>query len=240
MFLHVNHITKAYRGKQVLGDVSFSLREHSTLSILGKSGCGKSTLLKIIAGLELQDSGTIMLLQQNISILKPQDRNIVYLFQEALLFPNMNVFENIAFGLRIRKYNNADIKDRVYSLVESLQLTDHLQKMPGELSGGQKQRVAFGRALIINPPLILLDEPFSSLDVETRTHMQQLYKDIARQFSITALFVTHDLKEALLMGDTISYMENGCLQVFDTREEFINSNKSEVKNEIAFWNTLKS
>lgn len=240
MFLQIDHITKAYEGKQVLRDVTFSIKEHKTLSILGKSGCGKSTLLKIIAGLELQETGTITLLEKNISILRPEERNIVYLFQEALLFPNMNVFENIAFGLRIRKFSQADIKTRVYSLVDSLQLTEHLQKMPGQLSGGQKQRVAFGRALIINPPLILLDEPFSSLDVETRTSMQQLYKDISRQFNITALFVTHDLKEALLMGDTISYMENGSLQVFDTREDFINSDRSEVKKEIAFWNTLKS
>lgn len=240
MFLRVNSVAKAYQGKQVLKDISCVLREHTTLSILGKSGCGKSTLLKILAGLELQDTGQITLLEKDISILQPEARNIVYLFQETLLFPNMNVFENIAFGLRIRKVGQAEIKDRVHAMVKSLQLTEHLQKMPGQLSGGQKQRVAFGRALVINPPLILLDEPFSSLDVETRGNMQQLYKSISQQFNITALFVTHDLKEALLMGNSIAYMENGSLEVFDSREDFINSDRSGVKKEIAFWNTLKS
>lgn len=240
MFLEVDHIAKAYQGKTILKDIGIALQEHTTLSILGKSGCGKSTLLKIIAGLEQPDSGTIRLSGIDITDVRPEQRNIVYLFQEALLFPNMNVFENIAFGLRIRKFSAAEIKQKVSALVESLQLTDHLQKMPHELSGGQKQRVAFGRALIINPPLILLDEPFSSLDVETRSTMQQLYKTIAQAFHITALFVTHDLKEALLMGNQFSYMDLGSLQVFENREAFINSDLSDVKKEIAFWNTLKS
>jgi ABC-type sugar transport system ATPase subunit len=238
MFLEVQQIAKSYESKQVLKDISFSLPSHTTLSILGKSGCGKSTLLKIIAGIEKHDSGAILLNQADISNAKPNERNIVYLFQEPLLFPHLNVFENVAFGLKIRKQPQQEIRSKVNELLASLELEEHAHKMPGQLSGGQKQRVAFGRALIINPPLMLLDEPFSSLDVEIRSNMQELYKTIARKFQITALFVTHDLKEALLMGDHISYMEAGRLQVFDSKGDFVNDDRTGVKNEISFWNNL--
>jgi ABC-type Fe3+/spermidine/putrescine transport system ATPase subunit len=239
MFLEVNNISKRYGSKSILNDVSFVLPAHRTLSVLGKSGCGKSTLLKIISGIELQDEGLIILQGKNISLLNPNKRNIVYLFQEALLFPHLNVYENVAFGLRIRKEKPAQIASKVDAMLQSLELTEHVLKMPHQLSGGQKQRVAFGRALIINPPLILLDEPFSSLDVEIRSSMQQLYKTIAKQFDINALFVTHDLKEALLMGDLISYMEGGKLEIYESKQQFINDPRTGVLNEITFWNELR-
>ncbi len=238
MFLEIRDISKKYNKKIVLDKVSFSLPAHTTMSILGKSGCGKSTLLKIIAGIEVPENGDIVLTGNNINNIQPNERNIVYLFQEALLFPNLNVFENLAFGLRIRKFSDGQIKSKVAALLQRLELSAHSMKMPEQLSGGQKQRVAFGRALIINPPLMLLDEPFSSLDVETRSNMQELYKSIAADFNITALFVTHDLKEALLMGDLIAYMDNGNLEVFQKKEDFINDGRTGVKNEINFWNTL--
>lgn len=238
MFLEIRDISKKYNKKIVLDKVSFSLPAHTTMSILGKSGCGKSTLLKIIAGIEVPENGDIVLTGNNINNIQPNERNIVYLFQEALLFPNLNVFENLAFGLRIRKFSDSQIKNKVAALLQRLELSAHSMKMPEQLSGGQKQRVAFGRALIINPPLMLLDEPFSSLDVETRSNMQELYKSIAADFNITALFVTHDLKEALLMGDLIAYMDNGNLEVFQKKEDFINDGRTGVKNEINFWNTL--
>ncbi len=238
MFLEVKNISKNYGVKQILNQITFTLPAHETLSILGKSGCGKSTLLKVVSGLEFQDDGIMQLQGKDISTLAPHLRNVVYLFQEALLFPHLNVFDNIAFGLRIRKETNAQIKQKVDEMLRRLELTGHVHKMPHQLSGGQKQRVAFGRALIINPPLILLDEPFSSLDVEIRASMQQLYKEIAKEFSITALFVTHDLKEALLMGDKISYMDNGKLEVYESKHDFINDVKTGVQNEIKFWNEL--
>lgn len=238
MFLELRHIAKKYSNKQVLQDVNCGLQAHHTLSILGKSGCGKSTLLKIIAGIEDAGSGSVILNGKDISSLASNQRNIVYLFQEPLLFPHLNVFENIAFGLRIRKLKAEEISCRVQEMLDSLGLTEHSKKMPHQISGGQKQRVAFGRALIINPPLILLDEPFSSLDVETRSQMQQLYKTIAAKFQITALFVTHDIKEALLMGDTIAYMEDGLLEIYANKKDFVNAAKTGVKNEIDFWNNL--
>ena len=222
----------------MLQNITFGLPAHGTMSVLGRSGCGKSTLLKIIAGIEPPDGGSVSLHQTDITRKNPNERNIVYLFQEPLLFPNLNVFENIAFGLRIRKVKEHELVEKVSEMGESLQVTDQLKKMPHQLSGGQKQRVAFGRALIINPPLILLDEPFSSLDVETRSTMQQLYKRIAKRYNITALFVTHDLKEALLMGDQVAYMENGILQIFTDKQTFINDPRTGVLNEVQFWNTL--
>lgn len=238
MFLEVQHLSKHYNNKQILQDLSFGLQAHGTMSILGKSGCGKSTLLKLVAGLEAPDAGQIILDGRNVSEIPAQQRNIVYLFQEPLLFPHLDVFENIAFGLRIRKLDKKAIDIQVNQTLQSLELEAHHKKMPHQLSGGQKQRVAFGRALIINPPLILLDEPFSSLDVEIRASMQELYKKIAKQFNITALFVTHDLKEALLMGDQIAYMEDGSLQVFNSHADFINDSRTGVQNEISFWNQL--
>lgn len=238
MFLEIKHIQKKYKDKQVLHDISFGLQAHQTLSILGKSGCGKSTLLKIIAGIEEQNHGEVILDEKIISNTKSNERNIVYLFQEPLLFPNLNVFENIAFGLRIRKMANDEVIQKVNEMLVNLELKEHAKKMPHQISGGQKQRVAFGRALIINPPLILLDEPFSSLDVETRANMQQLYKTIAIKFNITALFVTHDLKEALLMGNQIAYMDKGLLEIFETKQNFIDADKTGVKSEISFWNNL--
>ena len=238
MYLRVENISKNYGPVTVLKGVSLTLPVNNTISILGKSGCGKSTLLKIIAGLEKENTGNIFLNNIDISNIKPSERNIVYLFQEALLFPHLNVFENIAFGLRIRKVSKDVITEKVNLILQQLGLEKEALKMPDQISGGQKQRVAFGRALIINPPLLLLDEPFSSLDVETRATMQQLYKSIAATYNITALFVTHDLKESLIMGDKIAYMENGILTVYNNKKEFVDDLKTGVAGEINFWNAL--
>ena len=238
MYLNIENISKSYGSVNVLKNICLQVQANSTISILGKSGCGKSTLLKIIAGIEQEDAGQIILNEINITAKKPNARNIVYLFQEALLFPHLTVFENIAFGLRIRKEKNEVIKTKVQQLLHQLGIEAQANKMPEQISGGQKQRVAFGRALIINPPLLLLDEPFSNLDVETRSSMQNLYKSIAASYNITSLFVTHDLKESLIMGDKIAYMENGNLTVYNNRFDFKNDMKTGVKNEIDFWNTL--
>ncbi len=238
MFLEVDGIAKNFNEHSVLQEVSFSLQHHQTLSILGRSGCGKSTLLKIIAGLEQQDNGKIFLNRNDLSHIPAQERTIVYLFQEALLFPHLSVSANLGFGLRVRKFSKKETEQKVTETLAHLGLEEHAKKMPHQLSGGQKQRVAFGRALIINPPLILLDEPFSSLDVETREDMQQLYKKIAKEYDITALFVTHDLKEALIMGDRISYMEAGLLKVYNNKEEFIADERTGVQGEVGFWNKL--
>ncbi|SMG35411.1 ABC transporter [Marivirga sericea] len=238
MFLEIQYINKSFGKEQIVKDLNFSLAPHKTLSILGKSGCGKTSMLKIIGGLLKADSGNIILDGNDISELEAEKRNIVYLYQEDLLFPHLNVFENIAFGLRIKKQKEAHIQSKVKEMLELLELEDQGQKMPHQLSGGQRQRVSFGRAIIINPALLLLDEPFGSLDAGTRQRMQQLFKDIAHKFKITSLFVTHDLKEAILMGDEIAFMQSGKLKLYKNKEEFIADPSTGVQNEIGFWENL--
>lgn len=238
MLLNVQHIVKRFHSEKVLKNVSLSLQQHHTLSILGKSGCGKTTLLKIIAGLVVQDEGDILLNDININNQLPNLRHIVYMSQEPLLFPHLNVFENIAFGLRIRNEEKSLVEGKVNELINNLGLTEHKNKMPQQLSGGQKQRVNFGRSLIINPPLLLLDEPFGNLDTQTRTEMQQLFKQIAAEFGISSIFVTHDIKEALIMGDSIGYMKHGILKTYATKDSFISDSSTGVQQEISFWQSL--
>ena len=238
MLLSVQHINKSFKKETVLNDVALAVEAHHTLSILGKSGCGKTTLLKIIAGIFLQDTGNVFLRDININKLVPHQRNIVYMSQEPLLFPHLNVFENIAFGLRLRKEQHSIVEKKVNQLIDELGLQEHRSKMPDQLSGGQKQRVNFGRSLIINPPLLLLDEPFGNLDTQTRTEMQLLYKQIAAEFSISSIFVTHDIKEALIMADSIGYMKDGNLKTYEDKNSFIIDNNTGVQQEINFWKNL--
>lgn len=240
MFLEVQHLSKKFDRETVVDDLNFRLKAHQTLSILGQSGCGKTTMLKTIAGLSKANAGRIQLDGKDVSQLAPQDRNIVYLYQEDLLFPHLNAFENIAFGLRLKKIPKAEIRERVEAMISSLELKGQSQKMPNQLSGGQRQRVAFGRAIITNPALLLLDEPFGSLDAGTRQRMQVLFKNLSEEFEITSVFVTHDLKEAVLMGNEIGLMQDGRLSVYTDKQNFIEDPKTGVLDEIAFWETLLS
>lgn len=239
MRLEVQNITKSFDDESVLRDLSLNVSAHETLSILGKSGCGKTTLLKIIAGILEADSGMVLLNGDDVHKMVPHKRNAVYLYQETLLFPHMNVFENIAFGLRVRNVDDEEITARTEEMIANLELQKKGDQMPHQLSGGQQQRVAFGRALVINPEVLLLDEPFGNLDVETRESMQKLFKRIAQKYKITSLFVTHDLKEAILMGDRIALMKKGKLTVYKSTREFVQDAEAGVQDEIEFWNSLK-
>jgi ABC-type sugar transport system ATPase subunit len=238
MFLEVKNIVKHFSGETVIKDLSFSLEAHRTLSILGRSGCGKTTMLKIIGGLVTPDAGQIVLQGEPLDPAIRQRRGIVYLYQEDLLFPHLNVFENIAFGLRLKKMPTAEIEEKVRLMIRNLELEGQDRKMPHQLSGGQRQRVSFGRAIITNPSLLLLDEPFGSLDAGTRQRMQELFKKLADTFRITSLFVTHDLKEAILMGDEIAYMSNGHLKVYPDKDAFVHDPATGVQQEISFWGKL--
>jgi putrescine transport system ATP-binding protein len=233
--LETTNISKTYQGEQVLDDLSFRLNEHEMLSILGRSGSGKTTLLKVLAGLETADSGQVVLEGKDITSVPANQRGIVYLYQEALLFPHLNIFENIAFGLRLRKQKEQLVKDKVNALLERLELPGQAQKMPEQLSGGQRQRVAFGRALVIEPRVLLLDEPFGALDSETRTNMQDLLKGVAKDYGLTAIFVTHDLKEAMLMGNRLGMMQGGRLNIYDSQADFIADEQTGVLEEAQFW-----
>lgn len=237
--LTLKDVSKSFDQSNILNAIDLELDKTSVLSILGKSGSGKTTLLKIIAGLEEADSGEIILEGKHISELKPQQRNIIYLYQEALLFPHLSVFENIAFGLHLKKFDKSKIKTKVMDMLKALGLEGMENKNPDQLSGGEKQRVAFGRAMVIEPKLLLLDEPFGALDVETRAQMQNLFKKLANRFSVSALFVTHDLKEAIIMGDRLGKIENGNYTAYKSKADFYADEKSGVQDEINFWRTIE-
>jgi putrescine transport system ATP-binding protein len=237
-FLRIENLAKSYGNEAVLRDVALRLEAHHTLSVLGRSGCGKTTLLKNVAGLEPVDQGEIFLDDRRITTLPPQRRNVIYLYQEPLLFPHLDVFENIVFGLRLRGLDEKTIRARAEEMILSLDLAAHVRKRPEQLSGGQRQRVAFGRALIVRPSLLLLDEPFSNLDPDIRSGMQRLFLKVARQMAITSLFVTHDLKESLIVGDRFALLEKGRLHLFASREEFIADPRTGVDREIGFWQSI--
>lgn len=233
--LEIHNLNKNFGKESILSDVNIVLERNKVLSLLGSSGSGKTTLLKIIAGLEQQDSGTIMLNDKEVSKISPQHRNIVYLYQEALLFPHLNTYENIAFGLRLRKTPEPEIKEKVNDMLQNLGMQKHALKMATQLSGGQRQRISFGRAMIIEPTLLLLDEPFGALDSITRQRMQELFKELAHSMQISALFVTHDLKEAIVMGDSIGKILKGKLTQHSDLKAFYDDEESGVKQEVEFW-----
>ncbi|EAY26329.1 ABC transporter ATP-binding protein [Microscilla marina] len=241
--LEVKNISKSYQNKIILDKISFQLTQNKILSILGKSGSGKTTLLKVLAGLETPDQGQVLVDNQIMNKVPAHQRKIVYLYQESLLFPHLNVFDNVAFGLRLQKHRGKSQKEAIQQktegLLEALGLANEAHKMPYEISGGQKQRVSFGRALIIKPRLLLLDEPFGNLDPDTRQQMQQLLKSMIAQYQITGLFVTHDIKEALLMGNQVALMQQGCLHTFSSMEEFIANKQTGAQAEMEFWKNLQ-
>ncbi|WP_111672781.1 ABC transporter ATP-binding protein [Algoriphagus litoralis] len=238
MFLEIKQLSKSFQNDLIVDRLSLSLDQHRTLSILGKSGCGKTTLLKLIAGLETADQGSIRVNGEDMSGKTPAERKIVYLYQEDLLFPHLNVRGNIGFGLKLQKIPASGIKEQVDLMIQRLELQGQGDKMPHQLSGGQRQRVSFGRAIITNPRLLLLDEPFGSLDVGTRQRMQELFKELTAFYGITSLFVTHDLKEAILMGDDIGLMKKGSLQIYPDKQDFLLDPLTGVRSEIEFWESL--
>ena len=238
--MKLRNFSKSFGTEDIFRELTLDVQRGETLAILGKSGCGKSTLLKCMAGLENPDEGTLSVDGTEMLKLKPQQRQIVYLSQEPLLFPHLTVEENLAFGLRVRRHPADAVRKATAEMAERLGLDEHLHKKPEQLSGGQRQRVNFGRALIIDPKILLLDEPFGSLDAQTRREMQDLFSRIQRKLQITSLFVTHDLKEALLMGQRSALMKGGKLKVYNSREEFMNCPDSGVKDELDFWQSLNN
>lgn len=238
MSLIAQHIAKSFGKESVLHDISLEVPQGKTMAVLGRSGCGKTTLLKILAGLEDLDNGFVFLNKKNVTATPPHKRKMVYAYQEAMLFPHLNVFDNIAFGLKIQKASKPEIDNRVGEMLEEIGLQGFGKKRAHELSGGQAQRVAFGRALITEPEVLLLDEPFGKLDVETRAHMQTFFQQVTRSRQIHTIFVTHDLKEALRVGDLLAYMDQGKLFTFSDQQAFLNDPRTGAKEEKAFWDSL--
>jgi len=236
--IELRNLRMQFGAETVLDGVDLRLADGETLAVLGASGSGKTTLLKVLAGLYEGYTGSIQVDGEAIDHLPPQQRGVVYLYQEALLFPHLTVRQNVAFGLELDGMPSAQADAAVAQMLADLQLTDHADKYPAQLSGGQRQRVAFGRAAIIHPAILLLDEPFASLDFDTRHEMQQLFKRIVSAQDITTLFVTHDAKEALRVGDRFAHMAEGTLTVYPTRQAFIRDDASGVQSERAFWQSI--
>jgi putative spermidine/putrescine transport system ATP-binding protein len=213
-YLDVVAVQKSFRGVSVMDGMNFRASRGELISLLGPSGCGKTTLLRIIAGLMPADDGAVMLAGRNITALPPHRRNVSVVFQNYALFPHLSVAENVAFGLRARGKTKAATKDPVRDALELVRMSAFADRPIAGLSGGQQQRIAVARALVVEPDLLLLDEPFSALDRKLRETMQVELKSLLRDRGITAVFVTHDQEEAMAVSDRIAVMNAGRIEQF--------------------------
>ena len=216
-------IEKSYGGAKVIAGVSLEVRAGEFLTLLGPSGCGKTTILRIIAGLEDVDAGAVVLEGEDITKVPPERRSVNTVFQNYALFPHMSVFQNIAYGPRLRKIGKAEISRRVLEMLELVRMEGYEQRMPHQLSGGQRQRIAIARALINNPKILLLDEPLGALDLQLRRHMQGELRRIQRHMGTTFVYVTHDQHEALDMSDRMAIMNGGSLEQVGAPDEVYTS-----------------
>ena len=213
------NIKKNFGSVEVLKDINLNIGNQKFVVLLGPSGCGKTTLLRMTAGLETISSGEISIGGDIINNIHPRDRDIAMVFQNYALYPQMNVFDNIAFSLQIRKMASQEIKEKVEWAASVLNLTDFLNRTPKELSGGQRQRVAMGRALVRDPKVFLFDEPLSNLDAKLRAHMRLEIRKLHNQQNATTIYVTHDQIEAMTMADEIVIMNNGIIEQIATPNE---------------------
>ena len=220
--IELKNISKQYDDNTVLDNLSLNIRKNEFVTLLGPSGCGKTTTLKIIAGFETADSGSIMFKNKDISDVPPYKRQLNTVFQKYALFPHMNVYENIAFGLKIKKLSKDEIDKKVKEMLRMVSLSGFEKRSIESLSGGQQQRVAIARALVNEPEVLLLDEPLGALDLKLRKEMQLELKKIQKRLGITFIFVTHDQEEALTMSDTIVVMNKGVIQQMGSPEDIYN------------------
>lgn len=218
--LVLKSLTKLFQGKPAVQDLWLEVEAGEILSLLGPSGCGKSTTLQMIAGVVRPDRGTVELGGRVLNSVPPEKRNMALVLQKGLLFPHLTVGENVAFGLKMRGMGRAEREERAIALLKQVQLDGFGDRKPVELSGGQAQRVALARALVIQPKLLLLDEPLSALDASLREEMQDLIRQLQAQTGVTLLIVTHDQAEAVVMSHRIALMFNGQLRQVDRPEAF--------------------
>ncbi|WP_158289656.1 ABC transporter ATP-binding protein [Paenibacillus flagellatus] len=214
--LEMESVTKKYGAYTAIRSLDLSIRRGEFFSIVGPSGCGKTTILKMIAGFEYPTTGSIRIAGKPSDRLPPHKRSVNTVFQNYALFPHMNIFDNVAYPLRIRKADKATVHRSVTEHLEMVGMTQHASKSPQQLSGGQKQRIALARAMIARPDILLLDEPLSALDFHLRQEMQRVLKQLQRDSGITFVYITHDQGEALSLSDRIAVMNHGVLQQVDT------------------------
>ena len=220
--ISLKDINVSYDGEQVLGGFHLEIHEGEFVTLLGPSGCGKTTVLRTIAGFIRPDGGDVFFYDKNITDLPPHRREVNTIFQKYALFPHLNVYENIAFGMRLKGRGEKEIKQTVHEMLAMVNLTGYARRGIGQLSGGQQQRVAIARALANEPKVLLLDEPLGALDLKLRKDMQAELKKIQQCTGITFVFVTHDQEEALSMSDTVVVMDSGRIQQIGSPEDIYN------------------
>lgn len=223
----LKNLIKSYDGKKnIIDDINLEINDKEFLVLVGSSGCGKSTILRLISGLEEITSGEISIDEKVVNNIHPKDRDIAFVFQSYALYPHLNVYENMAFGLRMREVDKKTIDEKVRAAAKALNLDELLERKPKQLSGGQRQRVALGRAIVRNPKVFLMDEPLSNLDANLRVQMRAEIKRLHKELQTTFIYVTHDQTEALTMGDRIVVLDKGKIQQVATPEEIYNTPKN--------------
>ena len=227
--LELNNVSKSYGNSVILKNVSIKIEDSEIVSILGSSGSGKTTLLNLILGLVKPNNGEIIYNGTNITDVSMKDRGFNIVFQDYSLFPNLNAYKNIIYGLK--NYPDRSTSEEVDSLIELLDLKEHLNKKIDMLSGGQKQRVALARTLVMKPKILLLDEPLSALDGVIKESIKESIVNIAKKFNLTTIIVTHDPEEALTISDKVLIINNGNIEQFGTPGEIINNPASEFVND---------
>lgn len=239
--LHIDNISMRYGEKCALDNISFDVNDGEFLSILGPSGCGKTTLLRILIGLLKPTSGRIFKGETDITNTDSADRGMGIVFQNYALFENMTVLGNVEYALKIRKENKSkearkEVRQKALQLIEQMGLAEHVDKKPVELSGGQQQRVAIARTLIMNPDIILFDEPMSALDIATRLSLRKELKHIQKEFGTTMIYITHDQEEAFAMSDRIMVMEESHIVQIGTPKEIVEHPANEYVEEFVLHN----
>ena len=220
--IELKNISKAFDGETVLDNMSLDIHDNEFITLLGPSGCGKTTTLRIIGGFESPDEGDVFFMGERINDVPPHKRHVNTVFQKYALFPHLNVFDNVAFGLHEKRVPRKEIKEKVEKMLQMVMLSGFAERRVTSLSGGQQQRVAIARALVNEPKILLLDEPLGALDLKLRKDMQQELKKIQKNTGITFIFVTHDQEEALSMSDTIVVMSEGKIQQIGSPTDIYN------------------
>jgi multiple sugar transport system ATP-binding protein len=218
--IRVENLVKRFDNFVAVDNVSLTIEDQEFVVLLGPSGCGKTTLLRAIAGLGMADEGRITIGGQDVTYLPPRERNISMVFQSYAIFPHMTVYDNIAFGLKMHKFDKPEIDKRVRQAAELLHIEDMLNRYPSKMSGGQRQRVAVARAIAMKSEVLLMDEPLSNLDALLRLEMRAELKRLLQEIKATTIYVTHDQIEALSMGDHIAVMKSGQIQQYDNQKLF--------------------
>lgn len=230
MSIQIQNVSKKYGSFQALEDISVHIQSGELVALLGPSGSGKTSLLRVIAGLETTDVGNILFDGQSITDHHPKERNVGFVFQHYALFRHMTVFDNVAYGLKVRprksRPSKQQIKDKVMELLQLVKLENFSDRFPTQLSGGQRQRVALARALAVEPKVLLLDEPFGALDAKVRKELRRWLRKLHDEFHITSIFVTHDQEEALDVADRIVVMNNGKIEQIGSPDEVYTNPKS--------------